>query len=118
MVVSSVVVNVVDTGVIGSGFYGFETTLTNGIFLKKLSTSGGELIDLTAGEAVIVNYDWARFCFDFQTTNFKAGKEFTQAKCEMKYPIELTTGQKLGVILNDDFSDLDEHRFYVEGYIK
>jgi len=99
--------------------YGKNAVLVNGIEVRK-QDNGGTLCDYTDGIPVIVNQDWGRntAILDLEETlNKRRGFalwEFTRSRS----PLVLVgdDNERLEILLEDDFSSLDEHYFYVQGF--
>jgi len=119
MVIHRMIVHYRDTGNVVADKYGSGITLTNGILARILSPSDSVLVDLFDGVPVTANEGWLNVCYDFSVlsalgNNVIFGARWTFAKCGT--PIVLRPGQKLVLTLEDDFDDLIEQRFMVQGY--
>jgi len=105
-----------------SGSYGNGITLTNGIKLKQ--TVNGVVTFLTGVLSVKRNPDWGMYCFDAgPPSTYGSGNEampvrWTFSKAGAPLSLNGRTGDKFEVILNDDFSGLVNHHFFVNGLIK
>lgn len=114
-----VIIEIQDTGVIGVGLYGAASGLTNGWGLGVYDTDGTLLIDLCDGHRIKTNGDIAGMCYDTTFNNAGAGNlgyinaRWTFAKAGQ--PIVLKAGQYIGLLLEDDYSDLAQHRFFLQG---
>lgn len=99
--------------------YGKAITLTNGIKVL-VEDSDGLMYELT-DHTVKTNGQWAAFCYDFTLFAFGSGNDWaavrwTFAKSGKPVILRGDYGQKLIVRLNDDFDDLVEQHFLVQGY--
>ena len=120
--IARIIPHVVDAGTFDSGSYGNGIDLTNGIVIR-ISDSSGVLVDLTDDLPVITNTDWGRLCYDVTRSTFGTGNEYLHARwtfAKSGQPVRLVgdSGHKLEVVLNDDFSDLVEQYFMVQGIVK
>ncbi len=108
-----------DGGGFRAEYYGsISAGITNGITVKTYDQSV-EDVDLTAGLAVKTNADWARLCYDATRIDFGSGDNFLSVRWTFSKsgrPLTLDNGDELRVTLADDFSDLVEHRFMIQGY--
>lgn len=119
--IARVIVQIEDSGAFDAGTYGNGVALTNGITVLVLDSENSTIIDLTGGEPIKKNSDWGRLCYDVQVLDWGTGNEFCLARwtfsrmSDQGDPLILSEGQKLVFRLNDDFSGLVGHRFFIEG---
>ena len=102
--------------------YGGGPTLTNGILVKVIDADGlTEIKDLTNFVPIKTNARWGALCYDVDLKTWGTGNELLLARWSFDRagsPIRLEPGMSLRVILNDDFSILNDHRFMVQGEIR
>jgi len=108
-----------DDAKFNSGSYGNGTTLTNGIIIR-VQDDDGTVLDLTDGDPIIVNPDWAQLCFDVVLSDYGTGNEtlnsrWTYAKSGTELQLVGNKNERLEVVLADNF-DLVRHKFMVQGY--
>lgn len=97
------------------------SALTNGILIKVLDSDLSELLDITDYIPIKSNSDWARIAYDVQLLAWGAGNESIGARLTFTRaggPIRLEPGQRLVVILNDDFTGLVDQYFMIQGEYK
>ncbi len=115
-----------DDGAYQGAKYGAANALTNGIVSRVRNSGGDVLANLTDGLPVKSNSEWSALYGNVQRFNWSQEENgggdalairFNFRECGI--PIELSgnNGEKLEMVLNDDFSALDDHRFYVVGYL-
>lgn len=84
----------------------------------RISNDDGVVEDLTDGVTIKDNGEWGRYCYDVQLVSWGSGNEKILARWTFARhgrPIVLN-GDKLEVVLNDDFQGLLDHYFLVQGY--
>lgn len=121
-VISRIIAHIADTGGLDAGSYGNGITLTNGVDIETADGTG-TIIGITDGIPIKTNGEWARYCYDVQYTSFGTGLNYLNVrwsffKTGSYIRIDGSKNELLKVILNDDFTDLDEHYFMVQGYIE
>lgn len=98
-----------------------NNALTNGVVLKVTSSADADILDLTDGVPILSNADWLRVGFDLDLEDKLVGSKRTVSWrldfSKVGRPIILTNQEKFKAVLNDDFSDLDSHRFFVKGFV-
>lgn len=103
-------------------YYGdMGVALTNGITVR-VSNNNGVILDMTNGHPIKRNAEWGQFCYDVDLKSWGTGNEFILIKWDLSLPEQslfLTgaNGDKLELILNDDFSGLVSHHFVIEGHV-
>lgn len=121
-IITELTVNIRDGGTIDSNQYGNGIGLTNGITVQ--TSNGTPDFVLTDSVPILTNNDWGRFgSIDHYT--FGSGAEYLLSKISFlsfgQRGLVLEPGtdaDRLEVILNDNFSGLQQHYFYVKGYIE
>lgn len=108
VVLTKLIVTIEDSNVITYNLYG-GITITNGVTIRKWQPS----VPITMATAITNNFTYGRYCAVTKTTGQTVNQ--LQAVCELD-DITLTPSERFEVVLNDDFSGLDGHRFVVEGY--
>lgn len=118
LAIARVLIHIVDSGTFDSGSYGNGIVLTNGIqvFYKR----GSITVDVTDGLPIKTNVDWGRWCFDMRKSDFGQGNECLIAKWSLsayggRFGIILDPGDRVGVRIRDDLSDLVEQTIIAEG---
>lgn len=119
-VITRLIVSVKDSGSIDADKYGNGVTLTNGIIVA-VKRGAAVIVSLTNGDPVHTNAEWAEKCYDADISDYGAGDNFlharwTFAKTGRPVVLDGELGDRLVVILNDDFTGLTGHRFTVNGY--
>lgn len=92
--------------------------LTNGYSFSRKDAADVMQLELNNGIAIKTNAEIGRTGFDVDVKTWGAGDEVLLATCDFKGaggPIEINANDKLGIILNDDFSTLNQHFFMLQG---
>jgi hypothetical protein len=118
IVVTSILINIVDTKGFEPNQYGSMTALTNGVSIKLFNSSDSVIQVITIDEAKD-NSDWMSFgdgttllgsnvnqCL---STHLHIGEIY--GRC-----LHMNIGDYIGVTLNDNFTGLINHEFYIAGY--
>jgi len=97
-----------------------EDELSTGIAIT-LSDDRGNVTSLTADENIKTNADWTKYAFDIERKAWGVGNEYIVARWNFetfskKLSLEGRFGERLNVILNDDFSNLVNHNFLIQGH--
>ena len=113
------IVTVRDTGAFDAAKYGNGITLADGIRLFHKDADDEVLEELTAFP-VKTSGDWAGQCFDVDSLTFGTGDEllvvrWTFAKSGLPLIIHFNKGEYLEIPLTDDFSNLVDHKFKIDG---
>ena len=118
--IERMIVHVRDTS-IDTAAYGATVAgaLVNGIEMKVMRKSE-VLLNLTDGVPIKVLGHWSRVCYDTSPDRAGGDNQFiafrlTFAKSGIPIILSGEHGDRLVVILNDDFSHLIDHRFHVQG---
>ena len=121
LALNRIIISVEDAGTFDSGAYGNGIVLTNGIKVQTYDPNTGEVCcDLTNGNEIKTNADWAAYCHDVTLHNFGAGNPLLTVRWtfgKAGAPLYIKSGREFRVVLNDDFSDLVGHKFQVQGRI-
>ena len=122
--VQRMIVYIRTVGIFNGDKYGNAIDLTNGIIVKVTQDTPADVKttkwDVTAGQPILINSHWKKLCHDEIPSQYGLG----QAQDSMTYrytfskdgkPLILSgvNNDKLEIILNDDFSDLEEHNFRI-----
>jgi len=117
--IERIIVSYQDAGAFDIEKYGNGIGLTNGVrvFLKNASN---EVIQEYTAFPILSNGDWASHCYDwayFQegTGDNVAVIRWTFSKSGQPVLVKFDQDEYLEVLLNDDFSGLIKHRFFVQG---
>jgi hypothetical protein len=121
-VLSRVLISIVAAGQVAAAKFGDMSALINGIAIK-MERGAVALLDLTDGLPIKTNSDWGRLCFDVSTQGTGPGDTYILARwtfLKAGKPLYLDGGRddRLAFYLDDDFSDLTEMTFQVQGYSK
>lgn len=118
--ISLFTVHLTDSGGLDAGKYGNGIVLTNGIKFRVTDTSGTNiLIDLLARYTIVDNAGWNHICNTVTLSEFGTGDNSLSGKWDilqdMGFYLHLDPGQRLEVVLNDDYSGLNDHHFVAQG---
>lgn len=94
--------------------------LTNGYSILYSDADNVLQTSLNDGIPITNNAEIGRTGFDVDVKTWGAGDEVLLASCDFRTsgaPIRLPANHKLGVVLNDDFSDLKQHFFMMQGIL-
>ena len=117
--VERLIVHIADTANFSADNYGgLGSPLGNGIVVRT-SDMNSNVKALTA-DPILDNAGWGAYCYDVQYISFGSGDNFVQVRWtfgKSGVPVSLdgATGMRLEVVLQDDFSGLNEHTFQVQG---
>lgn len=109
-------------GMMSGEKYGDQPELTNGITAAIIDLDDNILTDLTGGQPVKSNADWAKFAYDAEMLDFgvgQSGDQFLRVRWDFKVagqPLFINKGQRFAVKLNDDFSGLISQTAQVQGF--
>jgi len=120
--IERMMIHIQDTGAFAAEKYGYMTALSNGIQVRVSGTTG-VLHDLTDAKPVKTNAQWGRLCYDVRVDTWAAGDEYLSARWTFSkggYPLRLDgdRSERLEVYLLDSTTGLNEHDFYVHGYVE
>lgn len=116
MAIARLLVYIRDTGTFTAGSYGAASALSNGILVKVEYRDVTQ--DLTDNIPILTNADWARVCYDADVKSWGAGDAMLGVRWTFEKsgaPVLIGQGEKLIVRVNDNMTDLAEHRFMVQG---
>lgn len=120
--IERMIVHISDTS-IDTAAYGATAAgaLANGIEVKVMRKSE-VLLDLTDGVPIKILAHWGRVCYDTSPDRPGGDNQFitfrlTFAKSGIPIILSGEHGDRLVVILNDNFTHLIDHRFHVQGSI-
>jgi hypothetical protein len=121
LLIERMIVNIRDNGVLTADGYGAGAALTNGVSIA-VKDSGGVVQDITDGIKVKLNAQWGRQNYDIKATDFGAGDNFVLDRWSFfkagdPLVVDGRLGQYFAVTLNDDFSFLVDHTFYVNAKV-
>ena len=111
------------SGVRADRYGGLAGGLSNGISLR-VENYTGTVYALTDSDSLITtNASWGAYCYDVELKTWGSGPEllvarWTFAKSGTPVWLNGSEGERLVVALNDDCSDLTDHRFLVQGHYK
>lgn len=115
------VVEIEDTAGMAAADYGNITgSLTRGVQMKHIDSDGTTVLhDFTAQAVIKTNAGWAKYCYDVDIKTWGSGNDFLFVRwtfANAGTPVRLDTGERLAILLHDDFSGLVQHRFLFQGY--
>lgn len=113
-------VSIGDTAGFSAAKYADIAALTNGIVVQT-SRNGIQTLDLTDGEPIKTNADWSARCYDADLKTWGVGDELLPVRwtfIKSGAPLRLVGNEldSFDILLNDDFSGLTKHQFFVNGY--
>lgn len=112
------------TGKFAAAQYGTLAELTNGVVVGIFDDTTGTMVQsFTPGDSITTNAIWGGVCYDVDVKVWGTGDEFLLARWTFaKSGIDLLLNQHnnhaLGVLIQDDLTVLNSHRFLVQGYSK
>jgi hypothetical protein len=114
------IVFVKDTGTLDPDSYGNASALTNGLVVR-LQDDSGTIATLSGGFTIKTNAEWGALCYDVTNHAWGTGDEtllvrWTFAKSGVEIRLDGDSNERLEILLNDDFSGLNAHRFCVQGH--
>lgn len=118
--IERMIVYIEDAGAPDAGKYGNNIVLTNGIKVVVRDSSDVLKLDLTADYPIKTNGEWGAKCYDVNNEAWGSGNDIVLVRWTFGKAgdeIELLVGDYLAVELNDDFSDLVDHRFEIQGFV-
>lgn len=117
--IARLLVLITDTGSFDSGGYGNGPVLTNGITLW-VQYAGGVKVDFLNGDTIKKNVDWDGFCYDVDPSSYGSGDEALAVRWSMDkfnngLGMTLLSGDKVGIRINDNMTNLVEQKFLIQG---
>lgn len=106
-----------DAGTLDSGQYGNKVALENGVEIG-IKNDDGIIGKFTNGLPIKTNGDYSRYAESVTEISFGSGNQFLKIFHEFSAPIILEAEEKnesLYILLNDDFTGIIKHTFYVTG---
>lgn len=94
--------------------YGGIPGLTNGVTVRTVNTTPATVLDLMNGFPVQNNAGWHAIASSIYEQT--GGVVEFVARMEFGEPVELQDGWQFLVDLNDDFTALVNHNYFIEGY--
>lgn len=120
MLIHRMIITIRDAGVFRADHYGsIGAALSEGIEVR-IADGAATILDITDGQPVVHNLGWAERCYDTAFQGFAAGDNFLSARWTFEkagQPLQLSSGQELQIITNDDLTGLVEHYFNVQGHL-
>jgi len=104
-----------------SAYGGGITPLTNGIEIFFKDSSDVMLRDFTSPIPIKTNSDWSRLGAKTSIEPYAGGDNFFKVSfkaIEPTLPLFIPPEHKLGLLLADDFTNLINHTFFIEGIFK
>lgn len=117
--VERMLISVSDSGTFDADKYGNGIALTNGVTVEKRDANG-QIIDYCDGVPVVNNTGWAQLCYDKTIHSEGVGAEIMTIRWTFSKggaPVTLIgdQGEFLSILLNDDFTGLISHYFFLHG---
>ena len=111
----------VEDSAIAAAKYGNLTALTNGISVQKRQGDTTVEIDITNGRPIKRNADWGTFSFNADVKSWGVGNEFLLVCWNFdltgaRLRLDGDAAERLTVVLNDNFTGVDSHLFFVHGH--
>lgn len=109
------IIKIQDSGVMDAEKYGNGITLTNGLRFYKRDEN--VIQELTA-YPLLTSGDLAGHCHDVTLHKFGTGDEVISVRWTFEKsgsPIHLGHGESIGILLNDSFVGLVDHKFIIQG---
>ena len=118
---SRLLISVEDSGNFDAAKYGNGITLSNGIKVICYNGETDTESSHTGQLSVMHNADWGSYCYDVDVKTWGIGNEvllarWTFQKSGQYLRLRGSVGDKFIIRLEDDFTDLVEHKFIVQGY--
>jgi hypothetical protein len=98
---------------------GLGAALGTGIAVQKRVGAATVLADYTDGIPIQTNAAWSRLSYDVTFFTFGAGDNYLACRwtfARSGQPVQLSPGQRLSIVLNDDLTGLTEHTFNFQGH--
>jgi len=112
------IVTIEDAGAFDAAKYGNNITLTKGIQVVVRNVADDSQVHNLAAGVIKTSGDWGARCFDVDVKKWGTGNEILVVRwtfARAGSPIALNDSMYLSVELNDDFSNLVNHRFLIQG---
>jgi len=116
-------VQIRSNGMMSGEKYGDQSELTNGITVGIFDLDDNILTDLTDGQPIKSNADWAKYAHDATMLDFGAGAPSGDQYLRVRWnftdagqPVFVSKGERFAVKLNDDFSGLISQTAQVQGF--
>lgn len=117
--ISTMTIAVRDVGLFTQEGYGSLTALPNGIRVNVKDDKSDVILDMTGGMPIRSNAAWALMTFEASPLPQGPGDGFFGVRWafgrESGSDIILLPGHRLSVELNDDFTGLISHAFFIHG---
>ncbi len=112
--IREIVIVIEDTGPMDSGAYGNNIALTVGID-SGIMINGTKVLSFTDGINIKTNGGYAGLAGTLTISKFGSGNEYVKYQHVLPKPVILDGNliQEIYLSLNDDFTGLASHRFYV-----
>ena len=116
-------VQIRSNGMMSGEKYGDQPELTDGIIVGTFDLDDNIIVDLTGGQPIKSNGDWAKQAYDAQMMGFGAaaasGDQYLKVRwnfADAGQPIFISQGERFAVKLSDDFSGLISQTAQVQGF--
>ncbi len=116
-------VQIRSSGMMSGNKYGDQPELTNGITAAIIDLDDNVVTDLTDGQPVKNNADWAKFAYDARMLDFGPGSASGDQYLRVRWkfadagqPVFISQGERFAVKLNDDFSGLISQTAQIQGF--
>lgn len=121
MSVARIIIGIRDNGVWSAATYGaIAGGLTNGIVMRKATDTGTSFTLTDTDIPIKNNAQWGYYCYDSTVNSVGSGDTFLLVRWTFeRYGASLglrgELGDRLEIVLNDNFTTLVEHYFIAEG---
>ena len=119
LMINRLIIFIADSGSVDAGYYGNSITLNSGIEIKHEKQDGTIIKDITDGQPVKTNADYAKFGFQVSDISFGSGLNYVHAVLTFEKngtPVALQPDEQLAIYLHDSFSALKDHTFRAGAY--
>jgi len=121
--IHQLLIQIRSSGMMAGDRYGDQPELTNGITVATIDLNDNIIVDLTDGQPIKSNGDWAGQAYDATHLEYGAGSPSADQFLRIRWsfadagqPIYITQGERFAVKLDDDFSGLIAHSAQVQGF--
>jgi len=119
-VIDKLTILIRDNAILDMNTYGNNITLANGIIIRVMTGISTLMVDLTDGVAIHNNGDYLDHCDDWDVKSTGGGQQHLQViwKFDKKIRLDGANNDRLEFVIQDNISNISEHRGKVQGYIE
>ena len=117
--INRLIIYIADGGTVDAGYYGNSITLSNGIEIKHEKQDGTLIRNITDGQPIKTNGDYAKFGFQISDISFGSGLNYVHAVLTFEKngaPLTIAPDEQLAIYLHDNFTALRGHTFRAGAY--